>query len=210
MKKNIGIQMNNIDKFFSDSEGIKDFAESYLDYLSSLLKKIDLNQIVNFVNALQSARDRNSSIYFIGNGGSAATASHFANDILIGTRSNNKPFRAQSLCDNQAILTAIANDDGFDQIFSQQLDALAKKDDLVVGISASGNSSSIINALDIAKKRGAITVGLTAFDGGKVKSMVDISLHVPTIEGEYGPAEDIHMIFDHLISNYLMRFIRKS
>jgi len=200
--------MNNIDQIYSESLSINDYSRSYIDYLSSVLNNISLTDIKKFVEVLLEARERESSIFFIGNGGSAATASHFANDIAIGTRTYEKPFRAISLCDNQAVITAIANDDGYEKIFSQQLEVLLEKQDLVVAISASGNSPNLIQAIDTSKEMGAITVGISAFDGGKMKEMVDVSLHVPTEKGEYGPAEDAHMVLDHLVSNYLMRFVR--
>jgi D-sedoheptulose 7-phosphate isomerase len=200
--------MNNIDQIYSESLSIKDYSKSYIDYLSSVLSNISLTDIEKFVEALLEARERESSIFFIGNGGSAATASHFANDIAIGTRTYEKPFRAISLCDNQAVITAIANDDGYEKIFSQQLQVLLKKQDVVVAISASGNSPNLLDAIDTAKKMNTITVGISAFDGGKMKEMVDISVHVPTEKGEYGPAEDAHMVLDHLVSNYLMRLVR--
>ena len=200
--------MNNIDQIYSESLSIKDYSKSYIDYLSSVLSNISLTDIEKFVEVLLEARERESSIFFIGNGGSAATASHFANDIAIGTRTYEKPFRAISLCDNQAVITAIANDDGYKKIFSQQLKVLLKKQDVVVAISASGNSPNLLDAIDTAKKMNTITVGISAFDGGKMKEMVDVSLHVPTEKGEYGPAEDAHMVLDHLISNYLMRLVR--
>ncbi len=200
--------MNNIDQIYSESLSIKDYSKSYIDYLSSVLSNISLTDIEKFVEVLLEARERESSIFFIGNGGSAATASHFANDIAIGTRTYEKPFRAISLCDNQAVITAIANDDGYEKIFSQQLQVLLKNQDVVVAISASGNSSNLLHAIDVAQKMNAITVGISAFDGGKMKEMVDVSLNVPTEKGEYGPAEDAHMVLDHLISNYLMRLVR--
>ena len=200
--------MNNIDQIFSKSLNINDYSKSYIDYLSSVLNNISLKDIEKFVEVLLEARERESSIFFIGNGGSAATASHFANDIAIGTRTYEKPFRAISLCDNQAVITAIANDDGYEKIFSQQLQVLLKKQDVVVAISASGNSPNLLEAIDTAKKMNTITIGISAFDGGKMKEMVDISVHVPTEKGEYGPAEDAHMVLDHLISNYLMRLVR--
>ena len=200
--------MNNIDQIYSESLSINDYSKSYIDYLSSVLNNISLTDIEKFVEVLLEARERESSIFFIGNGGSAATASHFANDIAIGTRTYKKPFRAISLCDNQAVITAIANDDGYEKIFSQQLQVLLKKQDVVVAISASGNSPNLLDAIDTAKKMNTITVGISAFDGGKMKEMVDVSLHVPTEKGEYGPAEDAHMVLDHLISNYLMRLVR--
>ena len=200
--------MNNIDQIYSESLSINDYSKSYIDYLNSVLNKISLTDIEKFVEVLLEARERESSIFFIGNGGSAATASHFANDIAIGTRTYEKPFRAISLCDNQAVITAIANDDGYEKIFSQQLQVLLKKQDVVIAISASGNSPNLLDAIDTAKKMNTITVGISAFDGGKMKEMVDVSLHVPTEKGEYGPAEDAHMVLDHLISNYLMRLVR--
>ena len=202
--------MNKIDQIYSDSNSIKDYSRLYMQCLASVLKSISLTDIEKFVEVLLEARDRESSIFFIGNGGSAATASHFANDIAIGTRSYQKPFRAISLCDNQSVITAIANDDGYEKIFSQQLEVLLKKQDVVVAISASGNSPNLIQAIDIVKQMGAISVGISAFDGGKLKEIVDVSLHVPTEKGEYGPAEDAHMVLDHLISSYLMRLVRSS
>ena len=200
--------MNNIDQIYSESLSINDYSKSYIDYLSSVLNNISLTDIEKFVEVLLEARERESSIFFIGNGGSAATASHFANDIAIGTRTYEKPFRVISLCDNQAVITAIANDDGYEKIFSQQLQVLLKKQDVVVAISASGNSPNLLDAISTAKKMNTITVGISAFDGGKMKEMVDVSLHVPTEKGEYGPAEDAHMVLDHLVSNYLMRLVR--
>ena len=202
--------MNNIDQIYSESLSIKDYSKSYIDYLSSVLSNISLTDIEKFVEVLLEARERESSIFFIGNGGSAATASHFANDIAIGTRTYEKPFRAISLCDNQAVITAIANDDGYKKIFSQQLQVLLKKQDVVVAISASGNSPNLLDAIDTAKKMNTITVGISAFDGGKMKEMVDVSLHVLTGRGEHGPAEDIHMVLDHLVSSYLMRVVKSS
>ena len=205
---NIKIPTNEIDKIYNNSLNIHDFSKSYLEYVTSVLNNISLSDIERFVGVLLEARNKESKIFFIGNGGSAATASHFANDIAIGTRTFEKPFRAISLCDNQAVITAIANDDGYEEIFSQQLQVLLKKQDVVVAISASGNSPNLLCAIDTAKKMSAITVGISAFDGGKMKEMVDFSVHVPTEKGEYGPAEDSHMILDHLVSNYLMRLVR--
>ena len=201
--------MNKIDQIFKKSLNINEFSKSYFEYLGIVLSNISLNEIEGFVKLILDARDRGSTIFFIGNGGSAATASHFANDIAIGTRTYEKPFRVISLCDNQAVITAIANDDGYEKIFSQQLKVLLKKQDVVVAISASGNSPNLIDAIGMAKKMSAITVGISAFDGGKMKEIVDFSLHVPTEKGEYGPAEDAHMILDHLIGNYLMRLVKK-
>jgi len=202
--------MNRIDKIYKNSSDVSEFSKSYFEYLGVVISNISLKEIENFVSLILDARDRGSTIFFIGNGGSAATASHFANDIAIGTREYNKPFRVISLCDNQAVITAIGNDDGFEKVFSQQLKVLLKEQDVVVSISASGNSPNLIDAIITAQEMKAITVGISAFDGGKMKDMVDYSLHVPTEKGEYGPAEDAHMVLDHLVGNYLMRYVKSS
>lgn len=198
--------MNNLDKIFKGDPN--SFAIDYLEYLFTVLKNIDPQSIATFIELLIDTRSRGSTIYFIGNGGSAATASHFANDISIGTNSYEKPFRAISLSDNNAIITALGNDYGFDEIFVRQLMTLGRPGDLVVAISASGNSKNLIKAFDFAKTIHMKTIGITAFDGGALKKMADHSIHVPTEQREYGPAEDAHMILDHLISAYLMRFVR--
>jgi len=197
--------MNNLDRIFTNDPAA--FAAAYLDYLSEVLKKIDTRAIGRFIQTLLDARERGATIYFIGNGGSAATASHFANDLSIGTNSYDKPFRAVSLTDNQAIITAIGNDFGYEDIFVRQLRILGRPGDVVVGISASGNSPNLLRAFEYAKASGINTIAITAFDGGNMKLMADDGIHVPTAPKEYGPAEDGHMILDHLIGAYLMRFV---
>lgn len=198
--------MNNLDRIFTKDPAV--FAGAYLEYLTSVLKAIDTRAIGQFVETLLDARERGATIYFIGNGGSAATASHFANDIAIGTNSYDKPFRAVSLTDNQAIITAVGNDFGYEEIFVRQLRLLGRKGDVVVAISASGNSPNLIRAFDYAKSVGIKTVAITAFDGGKMHQMADECVHVPTAPKEYGPAEDAHMVLDHLVGAYLMRVIQ--
>lgn len=200
--------MNNIDRIYVNNAA--QFADNYLNYLSLVLKNINRDEVASFISIILGARESNSNIFFIGNGGSAATASHFANDIAIGTNSFLKPFRAISLCDNLAIITAIGNDFGYDQIFSRQLMALGRKNDILIGISASGNSINLIKAFEYAKSVGIKTVALTAFDGGQLKNIADYSVHVPTEKKEYGPAEDAHMVLDHLVGAYLGRFIREA
>jgi D-sedoheptulose 7-phosphate isomerase len=197
--------MNNLDRIFTKDPVA--FAGAYMDYLTSVLKTIDAREIGQFIETLLDARESGVTIYFIGNGGSAATASHFANDIAIGTNSYDKPFRAVSLTDSNAIITAVGNDFGYEEIFVRQMRVLGKAGDVVVAISASGNSPNLIRALEYAKSIGIKTVAITAFDGGKMKQIADEGIHVPTAPKEYGPAEDAHMVLDHLVGAYLMRFI---
>lgn len=200
--------MNNIDRIFTTDP--KAFAGAYIKYLQEVLQRIDTDDIAQFINTLIDARRRSATIFFIGNGGSAATASHFANDISIGTNDYEKPFRAVSLTDNVAVISAIGNDFGYEDIFVRQLKVLGQEGDVVVGISASGNSPNLIKAFEHARASGIKTVALTAFDGGKMKGMADEGVHVPTDPKEYGPAEDAHMVLDHLIGAYLMRYVKNA
>ncbi len=197
--------MNNLEKMFDLEPEI--FARKYLDYLSAVLARIETKEIATFTKTLRHARETGAKMFFIGNGGSAATASHFANDLAIGTRQHKKPFRVMSLTDNVAIITALGNDCGYESIFSHQLKAYARRGDVLVGISASGNSANLLAAFEYAETIEMKTVALTAFDGGKLKALANEGIHVPTDCGEYGPAEDAHMILDHLIGAYLIQYL---
>ena len=199
--------MNKIDEIYS--EDVEMFSKSYLQYLCEIIDRINLAEIRQFVETLLDARERGVRIFFIGNGGSAATASHFANDLSFGTNDYDKPFKVMSLTDNVPVITALSNDFGYDDIFIRQLKIYAEKGDVVVGISASGNSQNLINAFEYASTSGIKTVALTAFDGGRIRKIADSGVHIPTDKKEYGPAEDLHMILDHLVGSYLMRLVKK-
>lgn len=200
--------MNNVDRFFTPDAKV--FAGSYFKHLSDVLGAIDKEEIAQLISTLLDARERGATVFFIGNGGSASTASHFANDLTIGTNSYKKPFRIVSLVDNQAVITAVGNDFGYDEIFTKQLRVLARPGDVVVAVSASGNSPNLVSAFEYAQSNGIKTVGLTAFDGGQLRQMADECVHVPTEAKEYGPAEDAHLILNHLIGNYLMRLVKTT
>jgi D-sedoheptulose 7-phosphate isomerase len=202
------IAINNVERIFSEQPQPARFARGYLDYLTKVLAQLDENEIAAFMDTLVSARERGARIFFIGNGGSAATASHFANDIAIGCRTWERPFRAMSLTDNVAIMTAIANDYGYEHIFTLQLKTVMHPGDVVVAISASGNSPNVVQAVEWANEHGATTVALTGFDGGRLRAAATQAIHVPTMKGEYGPVEDVHMIIDHLVGAFLMNHCR--
>lgn len=198
--------MNNIDRFYTpDPAG---FAAAYIQYLQSVLRNVDTAEIGRFIETLLDARRRGATIFFIGNGGSAATASHFANDLAFGTNEYEQPFRAVSLTDNVPVISALSNDFGYEEIFVRQLRVLGKQGDVLVAISASGNSPNLIKAFDYALSADVKTVAITAFDGGKMKKMANEGIHVPTESKEYGPAEDAHMVLDHLVGAYLIRYVK--
>ncbi|TSA36368.1 MAG: SIS domain-containing protein [Verrucomicrobiaceae bacterium] len=199
---------NHLDAIYTGDP--EEFAGSYLKYVQSLLGRVNPAEVADFIRILLAARERSATVFFIGNGGSAATASHFANDIAIGTNDYANPFRVISLTDNAAVMTAIGNDYGFEEIFVRQLRVLGKNGDVVVGISASGNSPNLVKAFEYASSAGITTFAITAFDGGRLKEIADSGFHVPTGPKEYGPAEDVHMILDHLVGAYLMRFVKNG
>jgi D-sedoheptulose 7-phosphate isomerase len=200
--------MNNIDKIFVQDPG--DFATAYLNLLKKVIDRLEITEISKFINVLLEARERGASVFFIGNGGSAATASHFANDLAIGTNDYEKPFRVMSLTDNVPVMTAIGNDFGYDEIFVRQLRVYAKPGDVLVGISASGNSPNLVKSFAYALENNIKTVAITAFDGGRIRQMAEFGIHVPTGPKEYGPAEDVHMILDHLVGAYLARAVKNG
>jgi D-sedoheptulose 7-phosphate isomerase len=197
--------MNRVEELYARDPSPASFARGYLDYLAEVLHKLDENEIARFVTELLRTRDCGSRIYFFGNGGSAATASHFVNDIAIGSRSWERPFRAVSLSDNHAVLTSIANDFGYERVFVQQLQGHLHPDDLVVAISVSGNSPNVLAAVEYARSCGVRVAALTGFDGGRLRELADVVVHVPTNAGEYGPAEDAHLVVDHLVGAYIAR-----
>jgi len=200
--------MNRLEALYRANPGPLAFARGYLDYLKEVMDHVDPASIAAFAETLLQARERGARIFFIGNGGSAATASHFANDIAIGSRSWAAPFRAISLTDNVSTVTAIANDYGYEEIFTLQLKTQMTSGDVVVAISASGNSANVVGALEYANEHGAVTLALTGFDGGRLRKVAQRGVHVPTNMGEYGPVEDVHMIIDHLVGAYLFERCR--
>jgi D-sedoheptulose 7-phosphate isomerase len=186
------------------------FSRAYLDYLASVMGAIDVGPLGRFIEELLAARERGAHIYFIGNGGSASSASHFANDMAVGSRSWARPFRAMSLTDNVAVMTAIANDYGYEHVFTLQLKTCLRPDDVVVAISVSGNSPNVVRAVEYANAQGAVTVGVTGGDGGRLKEIARLNVHVPTCLGEFGPAEDCHLIINHVVGTFLMNRCRSE
>ena len=176
------------------------FSKKYIKNLISILQNIDHESIASIITLLNNTSGK---IYIIGNGGSAATASHMVNDLGVGLKRRNiKNFNIQSLSDNTPVFTALANDIGYENVFYMQLKDNITKDDVLIAISCSGNSKNITKAVKYAKKQGSKIVGITGFDGGKLKEKSDISFHIKTAKDEYGLVEDAHMILDHIIYSY--------
>lgn len=198
--------MNNIERIYSESVDATQFARGYLNYLTKLMTQLDVATIASVIEELETARKQQNTIFIVGNGGSASTASHMANDIGMDVLKKGlieQPFRAHALTDNMSLLTAIANDDGYQNIFVNQLRIYYRTGDKLIAISASGNSPNVVAAAEWVKERGGKVIGFVGFDGGKLKEISDLAIHVSTPKGEYGPVEDLHMVLDHLIANWL-------
>lgn len=201
--------MNPLEQIYADDPDPAAYARGYLRRLAAVLAALEPDAIARAAEAMWRAREEGRRIFFLGNGGSAATASHFANDVGLGTRNEGAPFKALSLTDNNAVLTCIANDQGYEQVFVEQLRLHLEPGDVVVGISASGSSPNVLRAVEYARERGNTVIGLTGFDGGELRRRATIAVHVATERGEYGPVEDAHMVLDHLISTYLAMRARR-
>ena len=176
----------------------KNDIKAYLEMEIEVIKKLDIDAINDAMNAIIEAYEAKKKIYIFGNGGSSATASHYQNDFNKGISEYvETKFKFHCLNDNVATLMAIANDIGFDEVFRFQLRNNLEDGDIVIAISGSGNSKNVINAVEYAKEQGNKVIGLTGFDGGKLREISDISLHASINSMQI--TEDIHMIFDHLI-----------
>lgn len=170
----------------------------YLNEVKKAVESLDKRQIGRVISSILDAYKKNKQIFIIGNGGSATTATHFANDLCkFCNVESKKRFRAISLTDNISTITAWANDTSYDQVFSQQLLNFINKGDLLIALSASGNSPNIIEAVKTAKGFKAKTIGFVGFDGGKLMKIADEYIHVDY--HDFGIVESIHLVLEHLI-----------
>ena len=175
---------------------------SYIEELKNTMDLLPEDRIQEVIELLREARLAGRQVFIMGNGGSASTATHFVCDLGKNTRSPELPnFRVIGLSDNMAIFSALANDEGYENVFAQQLASFVQPEDIVIGISASGNSPNVLKAMELANQRGARTVAFTGFDGGKLRSLAGIEIHVPSHCIEH--VEDIHLVLEHLITKAL-------
>lgn len=176
----------------------REMIRAYIAREIEVLEALDVDAIDQALRLLKQAFEQEKTIYIFGNGGSAATASHFQNDFNKGiSEYTTKKFRFSCLNDNIATLMAIANDIGYESVFRFQLEGRLCSGDVIVAISGSGNSENVLQAVEYAKEQGNSVIGLTGFSGGKLRTMADCSLHAPINSMQI--TEDIHMIFDHLM-----------
>jgi D-sedoheptulose 7-phosphate isomerase len=177
--------------------------------MRAVVSRLDKEQIGRIADTIWEARKHDRQIFIMGNGGSASTASHFCSDLSKTTLiPGKKGFRVVPLTDNIPLMTAWGNDAGFENIFYGQLLNLLNPDDVVIGISGGGMSPNVLKALDLARERGARTIGMAGFSGGKLKDAVEDCFIVPS--DNYQFIEDVHMILVHLIASVLRERIAKE
>jgi D-sedoheptulose 7-phosphate isomerase len=174
---------------------------TYIDQIVDVLRDLDVSAVLRVCTYLRRTREAGGTVFLAGNGGSAATAAHWANDLGKAARdSTARGFRVVSLAEHVAWITALANDEGYERIFAGQLENFATAGDLLVVISASGNSPNLIAAVETARAHGAMVLGFLGFDGGALKALVDDCVWLPTPRGAYGPVEDAHAVLCHVLT----------
>ena len=177
-------------------------AERYSKTLSGCLDSLDWGAVQSLVKALERVRKTRAQVFIFGNGGSGANAIHWANDLLFAiTKTGGLPLRITALPSNQAVVTCLGNDIGYDRVFEYQLRVFAKIDDVVLALSGSGNSPNILRALEFAQEEGMESFAILGFDGGKAKALATVPMHVPVDDMQI--AEDIQMVLCHIITQHL-------
>jgi len=179
---------------------------AYKEKIDLAWNSIDHHQIERLENDLLSAWKNDKSVFICGNGGSAANANHLANDLLYGINPNGKGIKVHSLCANSSVNTCLANDTGYENVFSRQLNTLGAQDDLLIALSGSGNSQNVVNALKEARNIGIKTCAILGFDGGKCCKLADTVIHFQIDDMQV--SEDFQIIIGHMLSKSLFNHIK--
>ncbi len=192
------------------TEQSRKYIKSFFDEIKKCIGEIDIAKVEQIAEVLYTAWKNDRQVFLLGNGGSASQASHMAADISKNTLGRVydpriKRFRIMALTDNVSLMTAYANDVGYDEVFSQQLRNLINEHDVLIVITGSGNSPNVIRAVEYARDCNAITIGLLGFDGGKVRKMLDYDITVNS--NNYGVIETVHPAIHHLMVGYFRQRI---
>ena len=189
-----------------------DFKKAITEYYEremAAIKRFNLDEINEAMNAILETYENEGTIYVCGNGGSASTASHMQNDFNKGiSEYTEKKFNFYCLNDNVSTMMAVANDIGYEEVFRFPLLNKITSKDLFIGISGSGNSKNVVNAALYAKERGAKVVGITGYTGGKLKEIADYKMHVDEMDMQID--EDLHMTFDHMMMKIFYNYLTKN
>ena len=196
--------MKTLKHHFKESKNFKIFAKKYIDYLSNSLKDLDLDSLDEIRKELEITKRKNKTIFVFGNGGAAATAITIANDLgfdIMKKSKSKKTFNIVCLNENQSVITAIANDTGYENIFLNQLKIKFKKGDVAIILSVSGNSNNLIKAAKWLKGKGKV-FALLGFDGGKLLNYCNNHILIKSLKSDYGPVEDIQLVINHIFAHW--------
>ena len=199
--------MSQINKLAVKNKNIADFAKAYFKNLNHTFNNIDKKSLIRLEKEFLDIRKKNSTLYVFGNGGGAATAMTMANDLGFDflKKTKKKTFKIISLNDNNSVITAIANDTGYDNIFLNQLKIHFKKNDKILIFSASGNSRNLVVAAKWIKNKGGKVISILGFNGGKLKKISDLVVHIKSKKGDYGPVEDMQLIINHILAHWFQK-----
>ena len=196
--------MKTLKHHFKESKNFKIFAKKYIDYLSNSLKDLNLDSLDEIRKELEIAKRKKKTIFVFGNGGAAATAITIANDLgfdIMKKSKSKKTFNIVCLNENQSVITAIANDTGYENIFLNQLKIKFKKGDVAIILSVSGNSNNLIKAAKWLKGKGKV-FALLGFDGGKILNYCNKHILIKSLKSDYGPVEDIQLVVNHIFAHW--------
>jgi D-sedoheptulose 7-phosphate isomerase len=186
-----------------------DIARDYVTQVRDLLAELDLAAVAAASTVLLQAYDGGRTVFICGNGGSASTASHMAADLGKNTVAPGRPrLRVLSLNDNMAWFSALANDLGYENVFVEQIENLLQPRDVLIALSASGNSPNVVRAAEFAKARGGLVLALVGFQGGRLRDLADVAIHLKC--DAYGPVEDAHLVINHIFTEALRAQIRST
>jgi D-sedoheptulose 7-phosphate isomerase len=178
--------------------------DDYMTGIKEAIEMVPMHLVEDVITILQQARVMGQQVFIMGNGGSASTASHFVCDLAKNTRQEGWPnFRVIGLTDNMAIFSAYANDEGYENVFCNQLNSLVRPRDVIIAISGSGNSRNVVKAVELANSIGALTIGFTGMTGGKLKEISHMAVHIPCMRIDQ--VEDVHLILEHMIVSAIKR-----
>lgn len=177
-----------------------DVVQGHIDRVRASLAAVAIEDIERVVDIIVTAYHANRHVFILGNGGSASTATHFACDLSKATIVDGRSrVRVTSLTDNVALVTAWANDTSYERVFAEQLLSLLNPGDVVIAVSASGNSPNVLAAMDATLALGGITAAFVGFGGGRLKDVVHAAVHIPVCD--YGVVEDCHLVLEHAITD---------
>lgn len=185
------------------------FFTAYAESLQEVLAAADWTNVLELGNVLFMARENRKKVFICGNGGSAANADHLANDFIYAmAKSTGAGIDAVSLCSNSAVLSCLANDVGYEEVFSEQLAVSAKPGDVLIVLSGSGNSSNVVRALEMGKNLSLTTASVVGFDGGKCKQLADLPIHFAVNDMQI--SEDLQLVVGHMLMKWMQRKLQTS